>query len=58
MIDNPMELFGRRLDFIIEIDSAELPGNFCQDTFCTYSLMNDHNEWQTFSTSVVRKIAL
>jgi len=52
-IDDPAELLSKRFDFTVEIDNAELPANFCQDTFCRYYLINDQNEPQVFNTSIV-----
>lgn len=50
LIDDPNELLGKRIDFAIEIDNADLPANFCQDTFCRYVFLNDNHEFETFNT--------
>ena len=56
LVDDPNELLSKRLDFTVEIEHAELPANFCQDTFCRYYLLNDQNEPQTFNTSIVQGV--
>jgi hypothetical protein len=50
LIDDPNELIGKKLEFIIQIDSAELPENFCQDTYCEYSLLTEDGKFTTYKT--------
>mmetsp|Transcript_39918 Transcript_39918/g.35626 ORF Transcript_39918/g.35626 Transcript_39918/m.35626 type:complete len:288 (+) Transcript_39918:1810-2673(+) len=54
IIDDPNELIDQRLDFHIKIDSAELPENFCQDTFCEYSFMTEDGGFKTFKTIEIK----
>lgn len=56
MIDDPNELIGKRVDFAIEIDNADLPANFCQDTFCRYMLLSENHELETFNTISVKGV--
>lgn len=53
LIDDPNELLGKKFDFALEIDNADLPANFCQDTFCRYIMLNDNHEFETFNTQSV-----
>ena len=48
-------MIDQRLDFHIKIDSAELPENFCQDTFCEYSFMTEDGGFKTFKTIEVSR---
>ena len=40
--DEPMDLIGNRLDFIVEISKAtDLPPDFCRDVYCEYRFYLD-----------------
>ena len=46
--DEPMDLVGNRLDFIVEITKAfELPEDFCKDVMCEYSFYLDEQKYTT-----------
>ena len=57
LIEDPSELMGKKLDFLIIIDDAELAEAKCQDTYCEYSLMKDDFTFETFQTPIVIIIA-
>lgn len=50
IIDDPNELVDRRLDFYIKIETAELPENFCQDTFCEYTFLTEDGLFKSYKT--------
>jgi kinesin family protein 13 len=51
MIEDPSkDLCGKRLDFLVKIDNATLPEDFCKDTFVEYSLMNEDGSFSPFKT--------
>lgn len=53
-IEDPMkDLLGKRLDFLIKIENAKLPQDFCRDTFVEYSLMNEENKFESFRTQFI-----
>lgn len=46
--DEQEELLEKRLDFIVQIDSAlELPDDFCRDVFCQYTFFLDDEKYKT-----------
>ncbi len=46
--DNPNELEGRRIDFIVEIKRAfDLKEDFCKDVYCEYTFYLDNNKYMT-----------
>lgn len=52
--DEPEDLEGRRIDFIVEIKQAkDLPSNFCRDVYCEYKFYLSEEVYQ--STKVLGK---
>lgn len=46
--DDPEDLIGERIDFIVEIKQAqELPINFCRDIQCEYQFYLGEEKYQT-----------
>jgi hypothetical protein len=46
--EEPEDLEGQRIDFIIEIKQAiDLPSNFCRDVFCHYTFFLDDEKYQS-----------
>jgi flagellar biosynthesis GTPase FlhF len=57
LIDDPVELNGKKLDFLIQIDNAELIDPSCQDTYCEYSLLSeDGKELKSYKTSIIQGV--
>ena len=54
-IEDPRELIGRRLDFLIKIDFAVLPEHLAKDTYVEYELMIDEKELTRNKTHTVSK---
>jgi hypothetical protein len=52
-VEDPRELIDKRLDFKVCIERAELPENFCRDTYVEYSLLGDNGEFSIFKTQRV-----
>jgi hypothetical protein len=52
-IEDPQELTGRKLDFSLNIEYATLPENFCQDTYCEYTLLCDDGSLKDFKTPTI-----
>lgn len=53
-IDDPMkDLLGKRLDFLIKIEVAKLPQDFCRDTFVEYSILSEENKFEKFRTQII-----
>lgn len=53
-IDDPVkDILGKRLDFLLKIENAKLPQDFCRDTFVEYSLMKDDLQFETFRTKII-----
>jgi len=52
-IEDPQELLERRIDFSMNIDYAKLPENFCQDTYCEYTLLCDDGIMKDFKTAII-----
>lgn len=52
-IDDPVkDILGKRLDFLVKIEQARIPQDFCRDTFVEYCLMNEENKFESFRTPV------
>ena len=46
--DNPMDLVGQRIDFIVELKQAyDLPKDFCKDVYCEYMFYLDNEKYKT-----------
>lgn len=46
--DDPMDLLGQRIDFVVEIKKAiDLPADFCKDVYCEYQFYIDDDKYQT-----------
>ena len=53
-IDDPLkDIMGKRLDFLVKIDCAKLPPDFCRDSFVEYALMNEELKFENFRTPVM-----
>lgn len=52
--DEPSELVGQRIDFVVEISKAiDLPDNFCKDVYCEYTFFLSEEKFAT--TQVIGK---
>lgn len=52
-IEDPGDLIGRRLDFILKINSAIFPGNQYKDVFVEYELRGSDGKMESFRTNTI-----
>ena len=46
--DEPEDLEGQRIDFLIDIKQAtDLPDNFCRDVYCEYQFFLDEEKYSS-----------
>ena len=52
-IEDPSELIGKRVDFMIKIDNAVFPGNQYKDVFVEYEVRNHKGDLEKFRSNTV-----
>ena len=57
IVEDPKQLLDREMYFKINITNANLPDNFCRNTFVEYTILDNEGKQATFKTEMVNSFA-
>ena len=56
VFEEPRDLIGKRLDFLVKIDYAILPESLCKDSYVEYTIIENESTSTVYQTEQVIKI--
>ena len=53
LVEDPRDLIGKRLDFVMKIEYGDIPVEICNDVFCKYTLMEGEDSLEFTTEKII-----